>query len=736
MPPAESSHHARTLPWALGALLLGLALALCAPAPASAQPLILHKLPFAQIAASAGQAPADAAERLMRVLATEADGSPVRGVPVRFSVLSLPAGIHQLALRPPLAFTNAEGIAEARVTLGQRPGTYAIGAVLANAAATEAPLVFSYAVRDLRWWALLLIGLMGGLAIFLYGMGLMSEGMTQVLGDRMRSLLGSLTHNRFVAVAVGTLVTMVIQSSSATTVMLVGFVQAQLMTFAQTIGVILGARIGTTITAQIIAFRITDYALLFVAAGFALMLLPRRDQIRSAGQGLLGFGLLFFGMRVMADAMQPLSAYEPFLRLIVALEHPVLGVLVGTVLTALIQSSSAFTGILIVLASQGLLTLHAAIPLVLGANVGTSITAMLASLNTRRAAKRVALAHTLFHVSGVLIFMWLVDPFATVVRWVSPAAPVGTAALAAAALVVPREIANAHTLFNVTITLLFLPFTGQITRLVTWLLPDLPAEREAPFKAVYLDESMLATPAFALSLARSEVIRMAELVKRMVEQCVEPFVSQRREVLAQLAQTEEEVNFLQDRIDDYLTRIGQRNVTEGQTEEAFQLVYSVTELEQIADIVNKSIRPRAQDWLAFPRRFSPQGEAEIRAMHLSAVKQVARAITLLRETTPAQARHIYEKYQKYRAMEFDFMRSHFERLRRAVPESVATNEFHQELMEQLVRIASHATNIARILLAADAERAAQSGLSGTGAPPRPPPVPTPVSGSANSRDKR
>lgn len=642
--------------------------------------------------------------RRIQVRATHTNGQPAVGITVRFGMLSMPATVDRITLRPVFARTDAQGVAESRVSLSQQPGTYTIGASLVGAPATQVPLAISFTVRDLRWWVVLFVGLVGGLAIFLYGMGLASEGMTSAFGRRMRVLLGSFTHNRALAVGVGAFVTMVIQSSSATTVMLVGFVQARLMEFAQTLGVILGAHIGTTFTTQIIAFRITEYSLLFVAAGFAMMLVPHSDRFRYAGQGVLGFGMVFFGMHVMAQAMAPLAGFEPFIRLIVALEHPLVGILVGAALTALIQASGAFIGILIVLASQGLLTLEAAVPLVLGANIGTSITAVLASIPTRRDAKRVALAHALFQICGVLVILPWLGPFESLARWISPGVTAGASdRLLAAAAIVPRQIANTHTLFNITMTLVFLPFLGQFARLVDWILPDLPEEAEAPFKAVYLDESMLTTPAFALSMSRAEVVRMAGLVKRMVETCVLPFVEQRHDALALLDRTEDEVNFLEEKIDDYLARITQRNVTGRQVEEAFQLMYAVTELEQIADIVTKTVRPRAEEWLGFPRRFSRAGETELRDMHLRAVKQMARAANLLKERSPERALRMREKYAKYRAMEIDFMRSHFQRLREAVPESVATNEFHQELMEQLVRIISHATNIARILLENDSE---------------------------------
>ena len=238
-------------------------------------------------------------------------------------------------------------------------------------------------------WMFLIFGLLGGLALFLYGMEQMSDGLKKTAGDRIRSILSALTNNRLMGMTVGAFVTMMIQSSSATTVMLVSFVQAQLMTFAQSLGVILGTGIGTTITAQLIAFKLTDFALIVIGIGFGMMFLLKSKKLNNIGEAVLGFGLLFFGMWVMSNAMEPLRTYEPFINLLLELENPLLGIIVGAAFTAIIQSSSAFTGIIIVLGSQGLITLDAAIPLILGTNIGTTITAALASVHTKRDRKSV-----------------------------------------------------------------------------------------------------------------------------------------------------------------------------------------------------------------------------------------------------------------------------------------------------------------------------------------------------------
>ncbi len=317
-----------------------------------------------------------------------------------------------------------------------------------------------------------LLGLLGGLALFLYGMNLMTDSLQSVAGDRMKSILSAVTRNPVLGVLAGALATAVLQSSSATTVMAISFVASGLMGLPQAISIILGANIGTTITAQIIAFKLSDYVLLFVFVGFVAMTLGRSARTKEIGRSVFGFGLLFLGIDTMGGAMKPLAQSEVFLSLIEQVAHiPVLGVAVGTLMTVVVQSSSATIAVLQNFASQpaadgtsSILGLEGAIPILLGDNLGTTITAVLASLALARPAKRVAASHCLFNLSGCLIFIWLVVPFAALVQAVSPAGP--------EVEVVARQIANAHTLFNVIMTLLWLPFIGVMAKIATRILPD------------------------------------------------------------------------------------------------------------------------------------------------------------------------------------------------------------------------------------------------------------------------
>ncbi len=318
------------------------------------------------------------------------------------------------------------------------------------------------------------LGLLGGLAIFLYGMNAMSSNLQEVAGDRMRAILGAVTRNPVMGVLAGALATAVLQSSSATTVMTIGFVSAGLMRLPQAIPIIMGANIGTTITAQIIAFKLSDYVLAFVFAGFVVMSLAKEERTRAIGRAVFGFGLLFLGIDTMGDAMKPLAASPVFTQLIGEVAHiPVLGVVMGTLMTLIVQSSSATIAVLQNFASQpgpdgvtSVIGLEGAIPILLGDNLGTTITALLAAVGQSRDAKRVALSHCLFNLSGCLLFVGLVGPFSAFVAMIPPTGP--------ELEVIARQIANAHTCFNVAMTLIWLPLVSLMVRLVMAILPDDP----------------------------------------------------------------------------------------------------------------------------------------------------------------------------------------------------------------------------------------------------------------------
>lgn len=643
-------------------------------------------------------------EKPLRVRVLYDSVRPVINFPVIYKTISTPEKSKNTEFLYDTVFTNVNGYAENFVVLGTKEGSYEFSARIINESFENDIVFFKAYARKSNWVFFLITGLLGGLALFLFGMEMMSEGMKKTAGGKLRTILSTLTNNRFVAVGLGTFVTMVIQSSSATTVMLVSFVQAKLMTFAQSLGIILGADIGTTITAQLIAFKLTDYALFILGIGFLIFFFPKSKKVKNIGETILGFGLLFFGMWVMSNGMKPLRTYDPFLNIILELENPILGIIVGSLFTALIQSSSAFTGILITLGTQGLVTLEAAIPLLLGANIGTSITAMLASIKTSREAKRVALAHTLFKVLGVILFVWWIPTFADLIRSVSPKGNVGLEGISYLAEVIPRQIANAHTIFNVALTIIVLPFINKAASFIVKLLPDLQEEEVSDYEIKYLEKSLVSTPSLALNLAKAEIIRMIITSQKMVEKIIIPFIKDDTEVIEEIQDQEAELDFLNLKISKYLMKISQQSINEERADEVFQMMHCITEIEQIGDVVSKRLVPLAQKRMELNASFSEDGKKEIEDYHLRTMKQMSRAIEVFKDVNLQDAKRMEKKYKKYRLMELDLRRTHFDRLRDKVQESIATSGIHLELIDLLKRISSNATNIARIFLETNKEQ--------------------------------
>ena len=566
-------------------------------------------------------------------------------------------------------------------------------------------------------WGYLSIGLFGGLAFFLYGMEKMSEGMKKTAGDQMRKILAALTRNRVIGLLVGAFVTMVIQSSSATTVMLVSFVQAGLMRFAQSLGVILGADIGTTVTAQLIAFKLTDYALLMCAVGFAMRMMGKSEKLRNCGEILLGFGILFFGMKLMSDAMKPLRSLPEFIQVLKELENPLLGVLVGTAFTALVQSSSAFTGLVIVLAQQGLIGLEAGIPMIFGANIGTCVTAGLASIGASREAKRVALAHVIFKISGVMLFIFWIPKFADLVRSISALSGSGTA----------RQIANAHTMFNVGLGLFFLPLTSVFAKGIEKLLPGKPVPKDVGEVAWHLDEKKIVSPAMAIDLIRTEISLMAKIVGRMLRASIVPFMSDKRLIFKEAEDADEadmlvreiptrdeffpelsliegiqmrerKINFLQEKTKNYLISISRQGATNDQSNEIYGMIAVVKDLESIGDLIHRNILPLMTKKQALDLDFSEEGKEELLIYHGKACRQMQRLKEAFAERDPGKANKIMAKERKYLDLELKYRIRHLERMKHARQESVKTHEVHVELLDLMKQVIVYCANIAKTSL--------------------------------------
>ena len=537
-------------------------------------------------------------------------------------------------------------------------------------------------------------GLFGGLALFLFGMDVMTHALKSAAGDYIKDILARMTRNRFVGVGMGAFVTAIIQSSSVTTVIMVGFISAGLMTMSQSVAVIIGANIGTTITAQILAFKVTKLALPLIAAGFLVSFTAKSEHWRQGGSIVLGLGLIFFGMAIMSDALYPLRSYPPFIDFMVSMNSVLLAAAMGAAFTAIVQSSSATTGILIVLASQGLIALETAIAIAMGANIGTCVTALLASIGKPREAKRAALVHTIFNVSGVLIWIAFIPQLAAFAQWVSPSAE-GLAGMDRLAAETPRQIANVHTFFNVANALIFIGFTTQIARLVERLLPDRP---EPPAKAMlpkYLDEDMLDTPAVALEAARSEIKRLGKRVRKMVRDVMPVAITGTRTDLERIVEMDKVVDALHIAIIDYLGRVSLGELSKRQSKELVQLVQVANALEHIGDRIATGLVTSAQKRIEEEVQVSPQTAEVLNEFHemvLTALSDAMKAVNkqdAILAKDVRQRRKMLSKYSRY------VIEHGLDRLTADEPNRHRTYAREMEVMEIFDTVFSTARRIAR-----------------------------------------
>jgi len=438
----------------------------------------------------------------------------------------------------------------------------------------------------------LIFGLVGGLGLFLFGMKIMSEGLQKVAGDRMRRILAALTNNRYMAAFVGLAVTAIIQSSSGTTVMVVGFVNAGLMTLMQAIGVVLGANIGTTVTAQLIAFNITKFALPAIGLGVGLKLFAKRKSWIYVGEIILGFGILFYGLSVMKDAFDPLKTSSEFRHFFTLVgDNHLLAVAAGALLTVVVQSSSATIGITLALATSGLLTFEASTALILGENIGTTITANIAAIGTNVAARRTAFSHFLFNALGVTYMLLLFPYFLQFISSITPGdadfviTTQEQAAQYGASIgdkpFIARHIANTHTLFNILNVLIFLPMIGLLAKLSTRIIKGDDAEID--YRLKYIDSRVLNTPPLALSQARLETNRMAALCLECLDDTLIFMRTKDTRLLDSLRKKEDLIDLLQREILDFLVAISQRPISQDVSKEISSLMHMVNDLEKVGD---------------------------------------------------------------------------------------------------------------------------------------------------------
>lgn len=539
----------------------------------------------------------------------------------------------------------------------------------------------------------ILFGLFGGLAVFIYGMNMMSECLQKAAGEKMKAVLALLTKNPVLGVLAGALTTAVLQSSSATTVMAIGFVSAGLMTLPQAISIIFGANIGTTMTAQIIAFKISDYIFLIIFVGFLISFLSRSERIKNIGLTIFAFGLLFLGIDTMGSVMQPLANSPVFTELFDKVSDiPVLGVLTGTVMTLVVQSSSATIAVLQNFAIQpgadgvsSVIGLTGAIPILLGDNIGTTITAVLASIGQPRNAKRTAAAHCIFNVSGCLLFIWFIRPFAAFIQMISPKGP--------EVEVISRQIANAHTTFNIVMTLIWTPLLFVMVKLVMRLIPDKKEEEGDPTEPVYLDDRLMAQPAAALQLAAKEILHLAFLVREQLHLTTGMVRRKEEGQPAAGIEQREKLKGLGGKITEYLSGLFSAGVlTEEQAAQTAGVMYLLGDVERMGELcvdVTLAIEDRDRRKTKYSKEAMKDLEKSLKVIE----DMYGAALQVLTTGDEESARKIRKKKEKVLDLDIEMRKGHMDRVSKGKCATEMTGPLN-DILHAIDRMGNCCVNIA------------------------------------------
>jgi phosphate:Na+ symporter len=539
----------------------------------------------------------------------------------------------------------------------------------------------------------LIFGLIGGLGFFFFGMQIMSEGLRNIAGERLKKILHLATKVPIIGILIGAAVTCLIQSSSATTVMVVGFVNAGLLVLKQAISVVIGANIGTTFTAWLVSsmsvFKVTQYALPVVGIGFAVMKFGKTRKTRFWGQVIMGFGLLFLGLSFMKDAVMPLKKSQHVKDLFVLFsERPILGVLVGVIFTVLLQSSSATIAIVQVLAFNGLISFPAAIPLILGDNIGTTVTAQMAAVGTNLNARRAAMSHTLFNVIGTSYMLILI--YTGVVTKVSNAIIPPTAITATNIMFC---IAVFHSCFNIFNAVAFLPFIGWLEKASIWLVPKKKGMVEMGTQ--YLEKHLLATPSIAIEQARKEACRMLEMASSSVSFAVKGFFEDDKKALKPIANIEQAVDTLQSEITQYLVEVSQKDLQPEESEELPVLIHSVNDIERIGDHA-ENIKELAEQKIEDKRPFSEEAMSGLRSMWAE-LKKMEMEVKESLEGNLGAAEKALQREERINTFQDELKKAHVDRLNRGEC-NVFSGLIFLDFVDNLEKIGDHLANIAQSII--------------------------------------
>jgi Na/Pi-cotransporter len=535
----------------------------------------------------------------------------------------------------------------------------------------------------------LILNLLGGLGLFLFGMNFMSQGLQKAAGARLRSILEAMTKNKIVAVLFGALFTAIIQSSGATTVMVVSFVNAGIMTLAQSVGIIFGANIGTTITSQLVAFNLTGVAPFILFVGAVLIMFGKKPMVKKIGEVILGFGALFMGISMMKDSMTDLRDYQVVLDVLSSMDNPLLGILFGTVITVVVQSSSVTVSILLLMASQGLMDLSVCFYVILGCNIGSCTPAVLASLDAKKEAKRAALIHVMFNVFGMVIIGILMafgmKYFEQFILHIS-GSDVG------------RCVANADSLFKIFQTIIFLPLSVQFVALTRRMIPGEDQEQKE-YQLLYIGKQNIFSPSTAVVETTQEIERMGSMARENLQLAMEAFFDRNEEKIAKVYETEKQIDFLSHEITDYLVKINQLQLPVVDAKRIGGLFHVVSDIERIGDhaenIVDAAVKSGEESL-----DFTKKGQKEIQEMHQKTMVILEKSMEMFTTMDKKNLPDILELENNIDYMERQLQQNHVKRMAKGKCSPMAGILF-TDLTTGLERVADHATNIAFSILEGD-----------------------------------
>ncbi len=609
---------------------------------------------------------------------TDAESNPVANRKVDFII----ADGSSNSVKEEHIFTDEQGYAQSKIFINKKAADKLT--VIATADVLSNPVYFNISILSKNWIFIMIVTMLGGASLLLFGMFKVNSAFQEIAGQNIRAILTKFTNTRLKGFFTGFIVTGINQSSTATLLLQITLTSAGVMTFFQAMSVTIGASVGSTVTGQLVAFKLVDYALIIMATGYFLSFFSKRRKMIEIGDAIFGFGLLFFGMKLMSDSILPITLNNELLETIATLQSPLWLLLFGILFTTLTHSSGATVGIIIVLASSGILSLLQGICICLGAQIGTCSTAMVASITQPRSGKRVMFWHLGYQILGVI----LVYPFISVVYYNGELCWVYFVKYFTSTFIfsndIARQIAMSHTLVTLFTAFIILPLVPLLYKFIMFVYPSSAVEKQ--FGTAFIDEKYIEEPEKALKLSKQEIERLSEIVSEVMKDSINALKTKHEIVIDKIKYKCLQISHLADEIIPYITKVGQNELTEKQSQVETMLLYIVADFEQIADVINRNIIYISQEKMRRHLRFSDEGLKDIKYLHNVVYTNCSKIIDAFIKEDKALAREISEDIDKLNEIMHELKRNHIARLHAGLQESIDTSSLHLDVLDQYMKI--------------------------------------------------